>query len=352
VPFVGELLVSSTDLLSSLLFATALRAADLLGAWSLSTGLWKLTLLGFFPLFLVLGLHGSPRSRAWKISLFFAFFLLQPGTRKAPLRVDILDVGQGDAILITTPSLRTILVDTGGGLSAALAIERHIKGLGLSGIDLLVISHFHQDHVGGLPFLLNRIPITRVAFSSNSRDAYHKNGAPEDGFGRAPLSWIVHRGDTLFVDEQIRIFVLAPSAVEEPDSIRPLGSTASELERVSVNDQTVVLKIVFGETSFLLTGDAELNTEAGLVKDFGGLLSSDVVKLAHHGSSTSSSLPFIIRASKKDGFAAISVGEKNRFGHPSTDVIRRWLSQGTRVSATSRVGAISYLSNGSVVEIP
>ncbi|MCH8245956.1 MAG: DNA internalization-related competence protein ComEC/Rec2 [Bacteroidetes bacterium] len=312
--------VDATDFLATLLFSLAQAASQALESTSLTVAKGILYPVSFIPVSLLLAFR-SPvrRNQSWLFLLSISLCLTPFGTRSIYMSVTFLDVGQGDAALFFTPVGKSILVDTGRGYSSVRSIRAHLAGRGVEKIDLLIISHFHADHVGGLDRLLREIPISRIVGPS-SHEKYTR-----------PIE-AVTRGDTLFVDRSVFIEVLAPSVA---------FSTRSE------NESSVVVRITYGQHSFLMTGDAERSIETDLISAFGSALESDIVKVAHHGSDTSSSRSFILRSSPRN--AIISVGRKNRFKHPDPRVIQRWREAGVNVSTTALEGGISLSTDGILI---
>ena len=152
-----------------------------------------------------------------------------------------------------------------------------------------------------------------------------------DSFG-VPRQAVV-AGDTLAFDPRTRLHVLYPATT-------PAAGT-------DPNDASVVLRLQFGETSWLLTGDAEAGAEAALAARFGGVLAVDVVKVGHHGSSTSSTPPFVRRVDARGvAFAVVSVAERNRYGLPDAPVLTRWADAGAAVLQTAEEGAVWLRSDG------
>jgi competence protein ComEC len=144
----------------------------------------------------------------------------------------------------------------------------------------------------------------------------------------------LHTGDTLLVDPSVLMQVLAP----EP------GAVGGD-----VNEASVVIRLVYGKTAFLFTGDAEANAEAHMVARYDTLLHSDVVKVGHHGSRTSSTEPFVMHAmpdTSGANLAVVSVGSHSRFGLPDEEVIARWRAYGAEVWITNGQGALWLRSNG------
>jgi competence protein ComEC len=221
------------------------------------------------------------------------------------LEVTFLDVGQGDAILVESPGGRVLLVDTGPP-SADYTIRSAVQH---SAVDMTLITHPHRDHNGALASLIREEIL----------DLQHLK--------------TVHAGDRIELDPELLIQVLAPGPSPRP---------------TSPNDASVVLLIRHGDISFLLLGDAERRTEQFLVETWGPLLEADVVKVAHHGSKTSSH-PFLVsRFGEPDTaqFAIISVAAENRFGLPDESVIQTWQNHGYTVMSTAQAGSIRCRSTG------
>ncbi len=283
--------------------------------------------------------------------LLAALIVLHPFTSPRPdgrLHVDFLDVGQGDAALITFPGGETMLVDGGGRHSYRKADEAEepfepdvrrvgeavvsetLWANGLSDLDYIVATHADADHVQGLTDIVKNFRVGRALFGrlpANDPDmtdlytALHRRGVPVERVGR---------GDVLGVGE-VTVEVMYPFHNDNADA-------------TSTNDDSVVMRIVYGERTFLLTGDIESAAEQELVSS-GGTLHADVVKVAHHGSRTSSIPPFV--SSANADFAVISVGRRSQFGHPHAEVVDRWQAAGASVIITGMNGMISVSTDGS-----
>ena len=260
------------------------------------------------------------------------------------LEMIVFDVGHGDAILIELPNGGHMLVDA--GLRAphvdhgTRTVLPHLQRYGIDQLDTVVISHPHADHFGGLLSVLEAMPVNRVVY--NGYDAF-------SGLYREKVALIdsldVHyqpaqAGDTLQVDPAVVLQVLAP-----PKEVHTW-------DLATANEQSVVLRLVYGETTFLLTGDAEEATETWLVEAYGDLLSSDVVKVGHHGSPTSSTPVFVERVtsdSTRSPLAVISAPHNSLFGLPSPDVMARWTEHNAQLWWTARDQAVWLESDGNKV---
>ncbi len=294
-----------------------------------------------------LALWPRPRHR-WRLvaaaGALAAVGVWQPvwnGASRPALDVLFFDVGQGDAALLSLPNGRHVLVDAGLRDPYTDAGERtilpHLRAAGIDRLDAVVISHPHADHLGGLPALLREIPTTQVVHSGHNYSSalYAETRALMETHG--VRSHAVVSGDTLALDPTVRVQILGPAATPSPED--------------EANHGSVVLRVTFGDTSFLLTGDAEADAEAYLVARYDDLLRSDVVKVGHHGSRTSSTLPFVERVTGGAApLAVVSVARRNVYGLPNAEVLDRWEHAGATVLQTWSEGALWLRSDGCRVE--
>jgi competence protein ComEC len=244
------------------------------------------------------------------------------------LHVAFLDVGQGDAIFITTPRGRQILIDGGPGPSAVLAGMGGAMPFWDRSLDVVVNTHPDDDHLAGLLAVLERYQVGQVILpdvgaSTPLYAAWQKALA-----GEGATVTQARAGMRLALGDGVEAEVLHPGAL-------PAGDTA--------NDHSVVLKLTDGRVSFLLTGDIEAGVEQELVES-GHPLAATVLKVAHHGSITSSTPAWL--AAVKPQVAVISVGAGNRFGHPSPEVLQRYAAAGIPVLRTDQVGGIEFVTDG------
>ena len=249
------------------------------------------------------------------------------------LRLTALDVGQGDAILVEFPNKTTMLIDAGPKSpefdSGERIVAPFLKRNGVRRIDRLVVSHPHSDHIGGMPFLFSAVNVgamveSDTATASRLHATVRARAADNATWQRA------RQGMEISPDPAVRVYCLSPASASDPN----------------LNNRSIVLKIVYGQTSVLLTGDAENEAEEHLSGKYGRFLDSDILKAGHHGSATSSSLPFL--DSITPNFAIISVGRRNKFGHPSANVVQEMERRGVQVFRTDREGAIIFESDGGV----
>jgi competence protein ComEC len=281
------------------------------------------------PLVLLIGAIGLVTASGWRRVTLPAAGLLASltlsGLPKGDGRVHLwfLDVGQGDSILIETPSGRVAVIDAGPAFQNFDAGERVVSealwALGHVRLAFLGVTHRHADHEGGAPFLARHFDPQFVYVNGPS--------APMKSF----KTTTVRRGDSWRVDG-VDFRVLGP----DPGW---LGALRDE------NARSLVIEVRYGVTAFLLLGDAGLGTEALLELRKEGY---DVVKVGHHGAATSSSAALVRRTHPQ--IAVMSVGSRNRFSHPSAAVVARWAGAGARVFRTDRDHTLRVASDGSAIE--
>jgi competence protein ComEC len=243
------------------------------------------------------------------------------------LTVHFIDVGQADAALVQCVD-DTMLID-GGNVADSNLIIAYLKKQNITKIDYMICSHAHEDHVGGLSAPLSVMPVGAIyapAAESDSK-AYQnfKRKAAEQN------TEIIH-------PVNYESFPLGSSNVE---------IIASPLNADNLNNTSIILKVTHKNKSFLFTGDAEREEEQKLLDK--GLLKSDVLKVGHHGSDTSTSYPFLREIMPES--AVISVGKDNSYGHPSETVLSRLRDADAQVYRTDLQGDIIMTSDGNNITV-
>lgn len=254
----------------------------------------------------------------------------QGGDRRASgvLTVEVLDVGQGDAILLTSPKGKRALIDGSTGNSGESPIP-HLKARGVTSLDLVIATHPHADHIGGLDEVVETLTVKLFTDSGlpHTTKSYESLMALVESRGVTYRA--AKRGQSFSFDGG-KISVLHPGAT-------PLTGTRSDL-----NSNSVVTQVTWGGACMLFTGDAEEPTEEALVA--GGLGACDALKVAHHGSAHSSTPAFL--AAVKPQLAMVSVGEGNDYGHPDADTLSRLTQAGAKVMRTDTQGTLTLTTDG------
>ena len=259
------------------------------------------------------------------------------GAPRGNLRATFFDVGQGDAALVDLPDGSAMLIDAGGMVGSpvdlgARVIAPMLRARRRSELRLVVLSHHHPDHFGGLQTGLAGV---RVA------EAWDSGQGEREGVSGGYAAWLssmrmqsarISRPDTICGARDLggaRVEVLAPCPQSLPER--------------SPNDNSIVLRVTYGARSMLFVGDAEREAETDLLAS-GKSLASAVLKVGHHGSRTSSSPAFV--AAVRPEVAVISCGVRNRFGHPTAEALSALGASGARVLRTDRVGAVTIETDG------
>jgi competence protein ComEC len=257
---------------------------------------------------------------------------LSSGRADGKLRVDFLDVGQGDSALVTMPDGITLLVDGGGNTTDSsrrigeTVVSEYLWWRGFSEIDYVVATHADADHIDGLNDVLKNFAVRAALVARRPADD------PEFAKFSETLTKTNTHAETIQAGDVIQFGNVAVSV------LWPLGAGDS-----SSNNDSIVLRIQLGERSILLTGDIEQAAERSLVASQQPLR-ADVVKVPHHGSKTSSTENFVFAIQPQ--FAIISVGRHSRFGHPHKEVVERWQSSGATVLTTGMCGTITVATDG------
>lgn len=241
------------------------------------------------------------------------------------LTVHFIDVGQGDSLLIQFAG-KNMLVD-GGESNMGSRVVSYLKSHDVSSIDLLVATHPHSDHIGGLVTVLESFPVLQVLDSgephtSQTYESFLMLIDKKD----IPFK-VAQSGQTISLDSRLKIEVLNPPKTHFED----------------LNDNSVVLRVTYGDASFLLPGDAEKEAENCMLSSNYNL-DSDILKVAHHGSSSSSTSVFLQAVSPE--VSVIEVGEGNDYGHPSSKTLEALKKVGSAVYRTDLNGNIVITTDG------
>ncbi|MCI8833330.1 MAG: DNA internalization-related competence protein ComEC/Rec2 [Clostridia bacterium] len=243
------------------------------------------------------------------ITLIFNNYIQIPSN----LQIYFIDVGQGDSSLIITPNNKRILIDGGGTMNSSgdfdvgedtllpYLLNRRIKKL-----DYIMISHFDADHCQGLLEILNSIKVKNIIISKQAERVYNYEKIMEIVVNKKINIMVIKRGDVINVDNNVDIKILYPEG---------------KLYFDDINSNSIVAKLKYNKFTMLFTGDIESKAEQRIVKIAKKELKSTILKVAHHGSKTSTIEEFI--EAVKPEIALIGVGKNNKFGHPNKEVLDR-----------------------------
>ena len=270
------------------------------------------------PVFLILVILSGLNIFAWSI--------VHDASNPDSLEVIFFDVGQGDAIFIKTAQSRQILIDGGPDSAVLEKLGREMPFWDRT-IDLIVLTHPEHDHIAGLLEVLKRYEVKNILWTGVVRDTAEF---------REWEKLIEEENAEIITAESLLRISFSNSYI---DVLYPFEDlSGQEIKRA--NNTSVVAKLVCGEKSFLLTGDIEKSVEKKLLES-GADIDSDVLKVAHHGSKTSSAEEFVEKVSPE--IAVISAGKQNAFGHPHPETLETLSKYGINVLRTDELGDVKIL---------
>lgn len=262
------------------------------------------------------------------LSILIIISLLIGCDKKSLLSIHIIDVGQGDSILVQTPTNKNILID-GGDEDSENIIISYLRQKRIKTIDIIIATHPDSDHIGSLDNVIKKFNVNSIYMPEQSTDseAYQNliNSCTDKNLSIQHL----YKSDVLNIDNNINIYVLSPSYIQEESNLN-----------------SIVFKLTFNDNSFLFMGDAEEENEKEILHSF-KLNNINFIKIGHHGSNSSSSLEFIKKISPD--IAAISCGYKNQYGHPHREVINNLKQNHVSIYRTDRIGDIVFYSDGEII---
>lgn len=250
------------------------------------------------------------------------------GSAASLLTVAFLDVGQGDAIYIETPDGVQLLIDGGPDSSVLRELPRVMPWFDRS-LQMILATHADKDHIGGLVDVLGRYDVEQIIRTENQSDTAVSSAFILLSSEEEALVHTARARDTIMLGASTTLHILSP------------GEDTSEWES---NTASIVAQLRYGEVEFMLTGDAPAGIEEYLVTQHGSALRSDVLKLGHHGSDTSTATSFLQAVAPL--YAVVSAGADNRYGHPHQEVVERVALTGSELVSTAMVGTIVFKSDG------
>lgn len=279
-----------------------------------------------------IALHTIPG--AWEFLSKYLPFIEEPRQITVPdgeMAVHFLDVGQGDCSLIVMPNGKTVLIDASVKDEGKNILE-YLSYQKVERIDYFILTHPHADHIGSAREIVEKLPVGKVIMPDAETDtAVFENLLITIDKKKIPLH-IAKAGEIISLGNA-NIKILGP--VEKTDDL---------------NNMSIVLRLDYGKTSFIFTGDAEQPSEQDMLDRFSpSEFRADVIKIGHHGASTSSSYDFLNAV--KPACAVISCGKDNSYGHPHTETINTLKNLGVLYYRTDKDGNIVFSSDGEKVTL-
>lgn len=254
--------------------------------------------------------------------------------RHGELTVAFLDVGQGDAIYIEAPNGNQILIDGGPSSGRVLRALGRVMPYFDHSIDLVLATHPDQDHVGGLPSVLGRMNVKDVVTTENSSGTGVYKEFEKNILANRTQRILARAGERIIIDNGVVLEILFPS---------------QNVQGWETNKGSIIARLSYGSRSFLFTGDSPKAIEKYLVSRDGGTLRSNVLKLGHHGSRTSSAREFL--SAVNPDYTVISAGLNNRYGHPHKEVLDLLTKLKMPFISTIDQGTIIFRTDGSDLSV-
>ncbi len=242
-------------------------------------------------------------------------------------QVHFIDVGQGDSELILLPDGKTMLIDAGENGKGETVVN-YLEELGVEKIDFLVGTHPHSDHIGGLDVVIENFQIGEIYMPRISGNTKTYEDVLEAISSKELKIKSAEKGKIIYESEDSLIEILGPVEIDEGN----------------LNNCSAIVKLTYKDKSFLFTGDAEKETEEKLEN-----VKADVLKVGHHGSSTSSSERFIKKVSPE--YAVMSLGEDNDYGHPHKEVRQLFEKFNIKTYRTDECGTVIVKTDGEKITV-
>lgn len=245
------------------------------------------------------------------------------------MEIHVIDVGQGDSTLFMTKN-ECILVDAGTNKSEN-DLKAYLKNIGVEKINYAIFTHPHEDHIGGADMIINNFDVEKVIMPDADSDSKTYNSLLDALETKNTDVYKAVSGDEYSIGD-IKMTLLAPNSDDYS----------------GLNDYSVVVKLEYGNSSFMLTGDAEaLSEKETMIKYSAAKLKCDFLKVGHHGSSTSTSDAFLDAVDPQ--IATISCGIDNKYGHPHSETIKKLEAKGITYYRTDKLGSIVFECDGTSI---
>ena len=251
------------------------------------------------------------------------------GDVHSSVRVHMIDIGQGDSILIEAPEAN-VLIDAGENGRGDEVLD-YLRAQGISTLDIVIGTHAHSDHIGGMDDVIKGMEVKKVILPEMAEDTI-----PTTKTYTSLLTAVMNKGlkittakvgDTYNLGDGAALQIVGPNGVFE-----------------ELNNTSVVCRLTYGENAFLFTGDCEAQAEAAILQRKGITVAADVLKVGHHGSDTSTSDEFLKAVDPE--IALISVGTGNTYGHPEPSTLEKLEDRGIAIYRTDLAGSVVVTSDG------
>ncbi|MCX6346158.1 MAG: ComEC/Rec2 family competence protein [Armatimonadetes bacterium] len=256
------------------------------------------------------------------------------------LSLTVMDVGEGLCIVMRSPNGKTLVMDCGTNswrnnddVGKSLVLP-YLRKMGVRQIDVAVISHPHEDHISGFEGLLQNCPAKLVIDTKSSEHSPTYNHLKNEIRRSGATYRFAKRGQTIEFDDGVIIQVLNPPSASEPGQ--------------DLNEESIVLRVIYGKTAFLLAGDIGNVSESEIMNE-NLPIRAQALQVGHHGSHQSTSYRWL--EAVKPNAAVISCGRNNTYGHPAEETLERLTDSGTRVYRTDKNGAVSFYSDGNSIKV-
>lgn len=253
-----------------------------------------------------------------------------PVDGKGKLQVIFIDVGQGASQLIITPTGKTLLIDAGNNDQEQVMLNT-LKRYGVTRLDIVIGTHPDADHIGGLDKVIDQLSIGKIYMPKVSSNTKTFESVLRSIQRKGLKVTTAKAGLTLNLDSGVQVNMIAPLSRYE-----------------DINNNSAVVKVTYGKRSFLLTGDAEAESEKDMLAS-GANLRSDVLLVGHHGSKSSTSTAFLKKVNPQ--YAVIQSGKGNKYGHPTQTILKRLQKQGVKVYRNDTQGTVEFLTDGQHFQI-
>jgi len=254
--------------------------------------------------------------------------LLSDSKENNLLAVAFLDVGQGDAIYIETFDGVQLLIDGGANSAVVRELGKYMPRLDRT-IDIVLATHPDKDHIGGLVDVLGRYQVDNIILTENINDTAVARSFSAAVETEGATTLMARAGQEIIIGASTSLMIYSP---------------ATNPQVWESNTASIVVQLRYGDVEFMLTGDASVNIEEYLTKKYGDILESEVLKLGHHGSRTSTADLFLDTVAPL--YAVASAGKDNSYGHPHTEVLDKLTKRSIKLVSTAESGTIVFKSDG------